>query len=426
MALIEGCKHGIEIVIPAAEVARESERVAKKFMEKVRLPGFRPGKAPLAMVRQRFAQEIRQEVLEALIPRALDARFEADHVRVVGRPEVKDLHYNDGEDVRFSAEFEVAPEFDLLDYRNLEVEYAEPVITEADVEAALEKRRDEKAEYINEDPRPVVDGDHAVLTIESFAGVEGEPVRSNDLMLEVGSADTMPEFSEALRGMSPEESKDVTITYPEQYAHERLAGKTVSFHMTLNMIRRKELPDLNDEFAKDLGDYQTLDDVRQEERSKLFRSAEAAAQEAAKNKLVEKLVDLHPFAVPDAYVDRQIEVNLEETLRGLAAQGIDPRSLNLDWAKLRESRKEPATREVRATLLLDRIASIESIEAMNDEIDRHVHLAARQNREPAAALRARWEKDGVIRNLASRIRTNKTLNFLFESSRKVAPAATSE
>lgn len=421
MALIEGCKHSLEFVVPAADVAAEAERVAQKFAQKVRLPGFRPGKAPMSLVRQRFAPDIRQEVLETLIPKALDARFAADHIRVVGRPEIKDLHHHDGEDLKFSAEFEIAPEFELSDYRNLEVEYAEPVISDADIDAAVEKRREEKAEYINEEPREAQDGDYAVVTIESFEGVEGDPVRSEDLMLRIGDEATMPEFTEALRGMRPEEMKDVTVTYPQEYGHEKLAGKTVAFHLTLNVIRRKEMPELNDEFAKDLGDYQTLEDLRQEERAKLFREREAAAQEEAKNKLVDKLVDLHPFAVPDAYVDRQIEISLEDSLRGLAQQGIDPRKLNLDWAKLREARKDQATREVRATLLLDRIAATESIEAMNDEIDRQVHMAARQNREPAAALRARWEKEGVLRNLASRIRTSKTLNFLFESARKVAP-----
>lgn len=422
MALVEGCKHALELTVPAAEVAKETERVATKFQGRVRLPGFRPGKAPMNIVKQRFSAEIRQDVVESVIPKALQKKFEEDHLQVVGQPTITDLHFHDGDEMHIKVEFEVAPEFELKEYRNLEVGYNEPVVADADVDARVNELREQKAEYVNEDPRPAVDGDYCVVSVVSFEGVEGAPVKSDDLMLKIGDEATMPPFSEALRGMSPGDEKDVTVEYPADYAHEQLAGKKVSFHMSLKVIRRKELPELNDEFAKDLGDYQTLDDLKQAVKTDIFRQREFQAQEKSKNDLVEKLVDGHEFPVPNAYVDRQIEVDVENSMRSLAQQGIDPSQIKLDWDKVRESRRDRATREVRATLLLDKIATVEAIDTTNEEIDRQVHNAARQTREPAAAVRQKWEKDGTLRRIASQIRTSKTLNFLFENARKVAVA----
>lgn len=422
MALVEGCKHALELTVPATEIAQETERVAAKFQGRVRLPGFRPGKAPMTIVKQRFAAEIRQDVVESVIPKVLQKRFEADQLQVVGQPTITDLHFHDGDEMHIKVEFEVAPEFELKEYRNLEVGYNEPVVADADVDARLTQLQEQKAEYVNEDPREAKDGDYCVVSVVSFEGVEGEPVKSDDLMLKVGDEATMPAFTEALRGMEPGAKKDVTVEYPADYAHEQLAGKKVGFHLELKAIRRKEVPELNDEFAKDLGDYQTLEDLKQAVRNDIFRQREFEAQEKSKNDLVEKLVDLHEFAVPNAYVDRQIEVDVENSMRSLAQQGIDPSQIKLDWDKVRESRRDRAVREVRATLLLDKIATVEAIDTTNDEMDRQVHNASRQMREPAAAVRQRWEKDGTLRRVASQIRTSKTLSFLFENARKVAVA----
>lgn len=422
MALVEGCKHALELTVPATVVAQETERVAAKFQGKVRLPGFRPGKAPMTIVKQRFASEIRQDVVESVIPKALQKKFEEDHLQVVGQPTITDLHFHDGDEMHIKVEFEVAPEFEVKEYRNLEVGYNEPVVADEDVEKRLAELQEQKAEYVNEDPRPAREGDYCVVSVVSFEGVEGEPVKSDDLMLKVGDEATMPAFTEALNGMQPGEQKDVTVEYPADYAHEQLAGKKVGFHMELKAIRRKEMPEINDEFAKDLGDYQTLEDLKQAVRNDIFRQREYTAQEKSKNDLVEKLVDLHEFAVPNAYVDRQIEVDVENSMRSLAQQGIDPSQIKLDWDKVRESRRDRAVREVRATLLLDKIATVEAIDTTNEEIDRQVHNAARQMREPAAAVRQRWEKDGTLRRIAGQIRTSKTLNFLFENARKVAGA----
>ncbi|MGA2183860.1 MAG: trigger factor [Bryobacteraceae bacterium] len=426
--LIEGCKHELEITVPLEDVDRETERVVANLQKKVRIPGFRPGKAPAGIIRTRFAGELRQDVLESLVPKALNKRLAEEHLEFVGTPNILDVHFEKGEPLRFKAQFEVAPEFELGEYRGITVSYREPEVSDEDVEERLSKIRDSRAEYINIDPRPVEDGDYAVTSLESIAGA-AEPVHQEEMMVNVAGPDTLPAFTEALRGMTPGEEKEVQVVYPEDYQQEKLAGRTVTFRLHLKVIRRKELPEINDDFAKDLGDYQNMDEVRGAIRKSIHQEREHAAQQDAKNQLIEKLVAAHEFPVPEAYVDRQVEVQLEQQLRDLAGAGVDPRKLNLDWAKLKESRREKATLEVRGSLLLGRIADREAIEVTQDEVDREVQRIARQEREPVAATRKRLEEKGIIRRIVSGIRTDKTLNLLFEHARKEAapePAESAE
>lgn len=419
MALIEGCKHSLEITIPAAEVEKETERAVAGIQAKVRLPGFRPGKAPLSLVKTRFAGDIRQEVIEKLVPRFFNEAAEKENLHPVSRPDITDLHMHAGEPLTFKAEFEVAPDFELGEYLGLTITYSEPEVTDADVEERLEQLRDQKAEFVNEEPRPLAAGDYAVLSLESLEGV-AEKVSQDELVIKLGDEATMPVFTENLVGASPEEERVFDVTYPEDYERKQLAGRTVKFRATVKAVRRKELPELNDEFAKDLGDFQTLEELKETIRKTIFREREHRAQEDAKHQLLDKLVDTHDFPVPDAYIDRQVQINVENQLRTLAAQGVDTKDLKLDWHKLREAQKDRAIRDVKASLLLDKIGEREAVAPTQEEVDREVQRIARQQREAVAVTRAKLQKDGVIGKIAANIRTEKTLSLLFEKARKEA------
>jgi len=403
-------------------VETELGRVTVDIQKRAKLPGFRPGKAPTSIIRRQFAGDIRQKVLENLIPSFLQKQFEAENLNVVGTPDIKDVHFHDGEPLRFKAEFEVVPEIELGEFRGVEVPYGEPVVTEEDIDKRIEELRDQKAQYVNVDPRPVEDGDHAVVALESLDGVDGEPVKTDEMVLEIGGADTFPAFTENLRGVTPGEEREFDVTYPEDYGSKRLAGHTVKFRASLKGIRRKELPEINDEFAQDLGDYRDVGELREAIRKSIFGQREYEAQQEAKTKIVDKLVDAHDFAVPEVFVERQVKNRMEQTLRAMAGEGVDPRSIKLDWKKVMETQREKALREVKASLLLSKIAERESIGATRDEVDREVERAARQQKEPVAALHMKFEKDGTLGRIASHIQTEKTLSFLFEQARKTAEA----
>ncbi len=420
MADPETCKRSLDITVPADEVEAETARVIEKIRAKVKLPGFRPGKVPPSLIEKRFASDIRQEVIDELLPKYFRRRTESENLQVVGTPKARDVHFEKGQPMRFTVDFEIAPDFELGDYRKLTVTYSEAPVTEEDIAARLETLREDKAEYVNIDPRPAADGDYVLISLRSLAGVEGEPIVQDDVRLRIGGEDTLPEFTEHLRGMSPGEEKEFDVSYPADFAQLRLAGRTVRFHAVLKAISRKELPELNDEFARDLGDYQNLEELREEVRRTLAREREYLAKQASKNEIIEKLVDMHPFPVPKVFLDQQIEAYAERYLRELAARGADLTKVKLDWEKLAEKETERATREVRASMILDRIAEREAIGALTSEVDQEVQRIARQEREPVAAVRMRLEKEGLIGRIANRIRTEKVLNFLFDHARKVA------
>ncbi len=418
MAVEESCKHTLEITVPAEEVEAETGRAVAKVQQRAKLPGFRPGKAPASIIRQHFASDIRKQVLESLIPKYLQNRFEAEDLKVVGQPDITDVHLDAGEPLRFKAEFEVVPQIELQDYKGLTVKYHDPEIKDEDVDKRIEELRHQKAEFVNEDPRPLADGDFAVLSLESLSAVEGPAVKQEEMTLEIGGSDTMEEFSDNLRGVTPGETKEFDVHYPEDYGQAKLAGKTVRFRALVKGVRRKELPEVNDEFAQDLGDYRTVDELREAVRKSLFTQRQYEAQQEAKNQLVDKLVDLHDFPVPEVFVDQQIKNRTEQRVRALAQEGVDPKGLKLDWKKLKENMQDKAQREVKASMLLSRIAEREAIAATRDEVDKEVERIARQQREPFAAVRLRFEKDGTLGRIASHIQTEKTLNFLFEHAGK--------
>jgi trigger factor len=370
------------------------------------------------LIRAQFAGEIRRKVMENLVPKHLQKQFEAENLEVVGQPDIKDVHFHDGEPLRFTAEFEVIPKVELGNYRDVEVPYHDPEIADADIDKRLEEIREQKADYSNIDPRPLEDGDYAVVALESLAGVEGEPVKQEEMVLEIGGAETFPAFTENLRGLSPGDVRDFEVAYPADYGAARLAGKSVMFHTTVKGLRRKNLPEVNDEFAQDAGDYRTVEELRDAIRKSIFAQRQYQAQQEAKELIVEKLVEMHDFPVPEVFVERQIKARVEQALRAMISEGVDPRGAKLDWEKIREAQRDKAVFEVKASMLIARIAERESKHATRDEVDREVERLARQSREPVAAVHIKFEKDGTLGRLANHIQTEKTLNFLFEHARK--------
>ena len=412
------CKRSLEIEIPLEEVERAQERVTNSIKQRVRLPGFRPGKAPVNMIRSRFEGEIRNEVLELLLPQAFRDRVQKDELKVVGTPDITDLQFEPGQPIRFKADFEVAPDIELAEYRGLPVQYEEPTVTDEEVDKRIEAMRESKAEYPNLDPRPIENNDYVLVHLKSLSGL-AEPIEQ-DVQIQVGGEDTLPAFNEALLGASPDAVIELDITYPEDYGQEKLAGKTVRFQLTPKFIRRKELPALDDEFARDLGDYQTLDELKEAVRKAIFGEKQYAAQQKAKEELIDRLVEANEFPVPEAYVDRQIENQVRMQLRSIAGQDIDPSKLQLDWQKIKETQRDKAVRNVRASLLLEKVAERESIAAAREEVDREVQRIARQEREAVAVTRAHLDKDGTLDRIAGTIQTEKTLQFLFDQARKQA------
>ncbi|HJY86992.1 MAG TPA: trigger factor [Candidatus Acidoferrales bacterium] len=421
LPLLEGCKHELEITVPPETVALETERVINKIKSRAKIPGFRPGKAPSSMVQIRFADEIRREVVEALIPRHLYQQIEAEGLRPVGTPDVSDVQFEAGAPLRFKAEFEVLPDFELKGYRGLRVPYNEPEVTEEEIAAGLEHVREKHAGYRNLDPRPIADGDVAVVRLTSKVTPPGvAPIQQDELNVEIGGKETLPAFTDNLVGANPGDKREVEVTYPEDYGERKLAGKTVTFDIEILGLRSKELPELNDELAKDEGDFRNLEELRDRIRAELEAAKRDQAHRDTKAKLVDMLVEAHDFPVPEALIEKQTSANVERSLRALAEQGIDPAKLDLDWKKIQEAEQPRSAREVKAGLILDKIAAQEHIRATQEEIDREVHNFARRTGQPVTAARAKLNEQGTLNRISIQMRNEKTLQFLFEQATKVA------
>ena len=414
----DNCVREVEVEVAAEIVARETETIVEKFRGAARLPGFRKGKVPASIIRGRFAEEVKNEVVDVLVPRYFREEVKKLGLEPVSSPRVTDLSLNDGEPLRFKASFEVMPEIELGAYQELRAENKGVSVSDQDVEHALEHLREQNATYSPIEGRPLTDGDWAQV---SFRGApksgDAKPVSVDEVMVEIGGANTVPEFNENLRGANEGDERAFDVAYPAEFSDKRLAGQTFHYTVQVRGIKKKELPELDDTFARALGEFPTVDDLRKKIREQLEAERRHEAEHEAKEKLIDELVRRHEFPVPEALVERQVELRLERGLRALAAQGMrteDMRRMNLE--RLRAGQRESAVREVKASLLLDRIAEREQVEVTEQEIDSEVEALARQMRQTPEAIRARLTREGALDRIRNRIRHEKTLDLLYRRS----------
>jgi len=412
-------KREIEVEIPAEAVTRETDTLIQKYQKLARLPGFRRGHVPASVIKQRFSEDIKSEVVDALVPRYF--RQETDKLGLipVSQPRVTDLHVHDGEPLRFKASFEVMPEIKVEGYKELRAEKPEITVTDEEVSESLNSLREQHATFSAIEGRALADGDYAQVSLhgEPKDG-EGKPVHMDDILVEIAGKNTMPEFTENLRGTSVGDERTFEVTYPQDTSDQRLAGKTFTYTVKVLGMKQKALPELNDQFAKELGEeFTSLDLVRQRIREGMEQERKHTAEHTAKDKLVDELVKRNEFEVPEALVDRQIDVRLERGLRALAAQGMRQEDLKkMDLNRLRAGQRDQALQEVKASLLLEKIAEEEHIEVSDAEIDREIEALATQSKQTPEAIRARLTRDGALDRIRHRIRSEKTLDFLYHQS----------
>jgi len=411
-------KREIQVEIPAEEVARETESLIQKYQKVARLPGFRRGHVPASIIRQRFAGDIKNDVVDALVPRYF--RKQADKLGLipVSQPRVTDLHLREGEPLRFKASFEVMPEIRAEGYKQLRADKPTISVTDEEVEQSLNDLREQHAMFTSVEGRPLTDGDFAQVSLNGKPkDGEGNPVHMDDILVEIAGKNTMPEFTENLRRAAAGDERSFDVTYPEDSSDKRLAGKTFTYTVKVQSIKQKSLPELNDQFAKELGEFTGLDEVRKRIREGMEAERKHAAEREAKDKLVAELVKRNEFEVPEALVERQIDIRLERGLRALAAQGMKPEDIKkMDFNRLRAGQREQALQEVKASLLLDKIAEEENIEVSDAEIDQEVEALAKQSKQTPEAIRARLTRDGALDRIRNRIRNEKTLDFLYHQS----------
>ncbi|HYM07457.1 MAG TPA: trigger factor [Terriglobales bacterium] len=408
----------IAVEIPVEEVTRETASLIQKYQKLARIPGFRRGHVPASVIRQRFAEDLKSDVVEALVPRYFRKEADRQGLIPVSQPQVTDLHLKDNEPLRFKASFEVMPEIKVEGYKELRAERPDVAVTDEEVEQSLNGAREQHATFTSVEGRALADGDYAQVSLDGEPkDGDGKPVHMDEVLVEIAGKNTMPEFTENLRGASPGDERVFEVTYAQDAQEQRLAGKTFTYTVKVQSIKQKSLPELDDQFATQLGEFKTLDEVRQRIREGMESERKHAAEHEAKDKLVAELVKRSDFEVPEALVDRQVDVRLERGLRALAAQGMKTEDIKkMDLNRLRVGQREQALQEVKASLLLDKIAEEEKIEVSDEEIDREIEALATQSKQTPEAIRARLTRDGALDRIRNRIRSEKTLDFLYRQS----------
>jgi len=392
------CRRELDLEIPADEVTKAMERVAKEFARVARVPGFRPGKAPVSLIRRRFADDIKGEVVQSLVPERVEKAVTEQKLTPVSQPQVDKLDFAEGQPLKFRAVFEVLPEFELGSYKDLELEMPVMDITDEDVNKALQEMSERAAAFAPIEGRAVENGDFVQLKLVGTPEGGGEPLRADSVLCHIGAEETMEPFNENLRGANIGDNKNFDVVYPADYPDAKLAGKTYHYAVEVLGLKTKL--------------RQSLESARDQRHKELLREKVLAA-----------IVKLHDFPVPESLVEHQMDVRLERVVRSLAAQGVDPRAVNVDWVTLRRRQQERATDDVKAELIVDRIASTENIDVTDEELNHELEHAASHSGESAEAIRARLTKQGTLDRMKAKLRSDKTLDWLAQNSRISTTAA---
>ncbi|MBI4888115.1 MAG: trigger factor [Acidobacteria bacterium] len=412
----------LTIEIPADRVDAEIDRIARGYMKQARLPGFRPGKVPQALVKQRFRDQILHDVMHGLIPRAVDEALQARGIEPVETPSIRDVDLAEGRPLTFTAGFETVPPFDPGDLSSITLQRRSAHVTDEAVDQMLQRLRERTAKEEVIDGRPVADGDMVVLELDR-TGPDGTVDHHEEASIQLGAPGNPPGFDAEIIGLREGDAKTFSVRFPGSYPVAELADTDQRYAVNVKGIRRRVLADLDDEFAKDVGAFDSLAALRDRVRADLEEEARDTVKRQMRADLFRQLAERIPFELPASLVEREMDRRVEEFARQLMSQNVDPRQAGIDWAQFREAQREAARGAVASTLALDEIARREQITVPPADVDKEIEqFAARAGRTPAA-LRAQLEKEGGISRLHAGLRREKAVDLAVSRAKMTSEPA---
>ena len=407
---VNDTRKNVRVEIPKDVVDAEIDRVAKDYSRKARVPGFRPGKAPSRVVKQRYKDQILHDVLHDLVPRAVDNALRERGVEAIDTPDVRDVTIDEGQPLTFTASFDTVPPFEPGDLTTIALRRPAVAIDEEAVAGALQRLRDRAARHEPVEGRGVDHGDTLVVDL-TRKDPDGKTDVHENVSIEIGAKANPPGFDEQLLGMTAGAAKTFDITYPSDYPIGELADTTVSYSVKVNALKRRVLPELDDELAKDLG-VESLDALKTRVREDLEHEAMHAAEREVRTELMKQLASRLPFEAPASLVEREIDQRIEDFARRLMDQRIDPRTAGINWNDFRESQREVAREAVAAALVLDEITRREQVGVTEDEITQEVERYAERTGRTPTAVRAALEREGGLSRVAAGLRREKSIDLV--------------
>ncbi|HET9482188.1 MAG TPA: trigger factor [Candidatus Polarisedimenticolia bacterium] len=411
-------RKSLSVEVAVDQVDQEYAKACRKYMRNLKVPGFRQGKVPPQIIKQRFGREIEQETVEHVIEHALGRAVAGAGLKPLRAPILKEYRHTRGEPLSFTAEIEVRPAVTLKGVRDIRVAAAEPNVTDRMVSEALDAMRERAARFEPVEGRGLRPGDHALIDVKArFEPEGGEAFAREQVLLEIGSGGPHPELTEPMRDMMPGQTREFGVSYPDQHPERELAGRRLAYHVVVREIKQKLLPDLDDEFARDLGRFDSLEELRRRVSEDLLERERRRVREDARGTVIEQLLALHPeVPAPEVMVEDELDRRVDELVRGMVMQGVDPRRASVDWGEFREKQRDAAGRAVRAMILLDAVADEEKISLEPEAVDRALADEAARRRLTTEALRAKLAKDGRLERLEEQLLREKVLDFVLAAS----------
>jgi len=413
VANVSEVERRVKVELDAALVAGAIDKAYNNLKKKVRLPGFRPGKAPLSILQKHFKAQIEDEVINELVQQSFPEAMEKENIKPVSMPKVENGVLEKGKDFSYTVAVEIKPEIDVKDYTGLKIERLSADATDEDIAEEIERYRSAYAETKEISGRAAQMDDSVTFDMEGFIGEE--PYlggKKTDFFLELGKNMLLPGFDEQVVGLSAGDTKKFSLDIAADYGDEQVAGTTIDFTVEIKTIKEKILPELNDEFAKDVGEYKGLDDLRAAVSTSISERKKKTAESKLREQIFAALIEKNPFPVPKGMVDMQAQGMVRDMQRMFQQQGLDINALGQDPAQLLEHYREPAERQVRAALILDALAEKENITAADEDFEKLYDELAAQYNESTETLKKNIDKD----RLTPQIMERKVIDFILSTA----------
>lgn len=408
------CKRNLAVEVPTQEVDEEVDKIAREYSRNIKVPGFRPGKVPMSVIRQRYGSELLKDATQNIIERCWKDAIAEHNFKPLSQPQVKEVNNAPGIPLKFTVSFEVLPPLEVKDYKGVSVTLPSSAVTDDDANKAIDTLRDNSAQFVPVDGE-ARDGLYLTLTVDGQFEDSVKPMHEEEVTLIVGHPQTNTEFSENLRGARAGETRTFEVSYPADYHRKRFAGKKVRYTILVKDIKEKQLAEPSDEFAKDMG-AENLDALRDKVRNDLVTQAKQVAEKKARETLLDSIVQSQTVEVPECLVNDELQAHAHKVANNLAYQGIDINQASIDWKKIFEEERPRAEQAVRRSLFLDAIARQESIEVTDDEVNSELQKIAEGTGKTAAALRAQLEKEERLQSFEAHLRQNKALDFIYRNA----------
>jgi trigger factor len=404
-------KKQLSVEVPADEVDRALAEVAREYGRQARIPGFRPGRVPVSVVRSRFAKEIEQDARERVVSRSFAQAAKESGLRPLGEPALDEVEHRAGEPLSFRTTFEVLPEFEPRGYKGIEVRRQEVGVTDEEIQRGLESLRQSRARLVVDEGRRAAAGDVVFADIEGRPA-EGEPFRREHAPIEIGAEDNLPAFNERLTGAAAGDRVEFEVDYPEDFPAAPLAGKKVAYVLEVREVKRRDVPALDDDFAKDLGEFDDLAALRAKVGEDLLAHKRREADKAVRQAVLDKVLLENPIVLPDVLVEQEVLHRMEDIVRAMMLRGVDPEKSRIDWVDLRQRQEEPARKSVHARLLLDAVARVEQVRVDDAAIEQRIREDAERLGESPQKLRQDLERNRGREFLATQMTRERSLDYL--------------